>query len=190
MSILLSGFEPFGGVAVNPSWEAVKLVPGTICGREVHRLQLPVVYGRAAEMLLAEVHRLQPEIVLCCGVAAGREGVTPELVAINYRQARIPDNAGQHFTGEPIRPGGETAWMTRLPVNAMVEAIRALGIPASLSLSAGAYVCNDLYYHLLEAESAAGCRGLFVHVPDAEKVSPEQAARALTACLTTALNHP
>jgi len=187
MSILLSGFEPFDGAVVNPSWEAVQRVPEEICGHRVHRLQLPVVYGGAAERLLTEVRRLQPEIVLCCGVAAGREGVTPELVAINYRQARIPDNAGQHYTGEPIRPGGETAFMTRLPVNAMVEALRAMGIPASLSLSAGAYVCNDLYYHLLEAEAETGCRGLFVHVPGMDRVGPEDAARALTACVETAI---
>ena len=187
MSILITGFEPFDGASVNPSWEAVKLVPNAICGHEVHRLQLPVVYGGAAELLLEEVRRLRPEIVLCCGVAGGREGVTPELVAINYRQARIADNAGQLYSGAPIDPEGETAHMTRLPVNDMVEAIRAREIPAYLSLSAGAYVCNDLYYHLLAAEKALGCRGLFVHVPTFDHVNAARAAAALTACLETAL---
>lgn len=187
MSILLTGFEPFGGAAVNPSWEAVQLVPDEICGRAVHRLRLPVVYGGAADMLLREARQLRPEIILCCGVAGGREGVTPELVAINYRQARIADNAGQLFTGTPIVPIGETAYMTRLPVNDMVEAIRAQEIPAWLSLSAGAYVCNDLYYHLLAAEEELDCRGLFVHVPALEHVSAERSAAALLACLETAL---
>lgn len=187
MFILVTGFEPFDGASVNPSWEAVKLVPDVIEGHAVHRLRLPVEYGVAAEALLAEVRRLRPEIVLCCGVAGGRGGVTPELVALNYRSARIPDNAGRQFSGEPILPGGETAYMTCLPVNGMVEAIRALEIPAWVSLSAGAYVCNDLYYHLLAAEKELGCRGLFVHVPEEQDVNAPRAARALTACIETAL---
>lgn len=187
MAILLTGFEPFDGAAVNPSWEAVQRLPDEICGRAVKRMRLPVVYGQAAEMLLAEIGRLRPEVVICCGVAGGRESVTPELVAINYRQARIADNAGQRYDGVPIRADGETAYMTRLDVNRMVEAIRAKEIPAALSLSAGAYVCNDLYYHLLEAEKSLGHRGLFVHVPPSEKVDADRAALALTACIETAL---
>lgn len=187
MSILLTGFEPFDGASVNPSWEAVKLVPDTVLGHEVHRLQLPVVYGGAAEMLLRQARQLRPQIILCCGVAGGRAAVTPELVAINYRQARIADNAGQLYAGTPIDPDGETAHMTRLPVNDMVDAIRKRDIPAYLSLSAGAYVCNDLYYHLLAAEKPLGCRGLFVHVPPTEQVDAPRAAQALVTCLETAL---
>ena len=85
MSILLTGFEPFDGASVNPSWEAVQRVPDVICGQDVHRLRLPVVYSQAAEAMLAEIRRLRPEIVICCGVAGGRKAVTPELVALNYR---------------------------------------------------------------------------------------------------------
>ncbi|MBQ2953524.1 MAG: pyroglutamyl-peptidase I [Clostridia bacterium] len=187
MSILLTGFEPFGGAAANPSWEAVQRVPEAVCGREVHRMRLPVVYQQAADLLLAEIRRLQPELVICTGVASGRSGVTPELVALNYRWGAIPDNAGQRFSGEPICPGGETALMTRLPVHAMVEALRAKEIPAGLSLSAGAYVCNDVYYHLLLHEAELGYRGLFVHVPDEAVLCAERAALALTACIETAL---
>ena len=187
MSILLTGFEPFGGAERNPSWEAVQLVPDQIVGRAVHRLCLPVEYGRAAELLLAEIRRLRPALVICCGVAAGREGVTPELVAINYRQAAISDNAGLLCRGEPICPSGETAHMTRLPVNDIVDAIRALDIPARLSLSAGAYVCNDLYYHALAAERELACRCLFVHVPGEETVDAARAAQAIAACIETAL---
>ena len=188
MAILLTGFEPFDGAQINPSWEAVRLTPDHICGHEVHRLQLPVVFGQAADMLQSEIRRICPDVVISCGVASGRNGVTPELVAINYRKARIPDNAGQSYAGEPILPGGDTAYMTRLPVNEMVAAIQAEQIPASLSLSAGAYVCNDVYYALLRSETALGHRGLFVHVPDMEVVSAQQAARALTICLETALS--
>lgn len=187
MSILITGFEPFGGAAVNPSWEAVLRVPTSICGREVHRMRLPVVYQQAAAEMLVEISRIRPEIVICCGVASGRTGVTPELVALNYRWASIPDNAGRLCSGEPVLPHGENALMTSLPVHEMVEAIRAREIPAWVSLSAGAYVCNDLYYHLLAQQEALGYRGLFLHVPDAEEVNAERAALALTACIETAL---
>lgn len=187
MSILLTGFEPFDGAAVNPSWEAVLRVPTPICGHEVHRMRLPVVYQQAAAEMLVEISRLRPELVICCGVASGRHGVTPELVALNYRWASIADNAGQLYSGTPILPHGETALMTRLPVHAMVDAIRAQEVPAWVSLSAGAYVCNDLYYHLLSQQEALGYRGLFIHVPDTADVSAERAALALTACIRTAL---
>ena len=186
MSILLTGFEPFDGASVNPSWEAVQRLPETVCGRPVRRLQLPTVFGKAAR-LKAEIARVRPEIVICCGVAGGRTGVTPELVAINYRQARIPDNEGQQFMGVPIDPAGDTAYMTSLPVNAMVDAMKAAGIPAYLSLSAGAYVCNDVYYALLQCQTEYGHRGLFVHVPNADVADADTAARAITLCLETAL---
>lgn len=187
MSILLTGFDPFDGANVNPSWEAVRRAPETVCGHEVHRLQLPTVFGRAAALLKAEIARVQPEVVICCGVAGGRAGITPELVAINYRQARIPDNEGQQFMGTPIDPAGDTAYMTALPVNAMVDAMKAAGIPSYLSLSAGAYVCNDVYYALLQSQSELGHRGLFVHVPNADVVGADAAAQAIVLCLETAL---
>ena len=186
--LLITGFEPFGGEKINPSWEAVCRLPEEIGGYALTRLRIPVVFGQAAEMLQSEIRRICPDVVISCGVASGRNGVTPELVAINYRKARIPDNAGQSYAGEPILPGGDTAYMTRLPVNEMVAAIQAEQIHASLSLSAGAYVCNDVYYALLRSETALRHRGLFVHVPDAEVVSAQQAARALTICLETALS--
>lgn len=187
MSILLTGFEPFDGATTNPSWEAVSLTPDEIAGHQVHRLQLPVVFGQAADLLRAAIARLRPEVVICCGVANGRTGVTPELVAINYRHARIPDNAGQQYSGAPIAPDGPAAYMTRLPVHAMVDALKAADIPAYLSLSAGAYVCNDVYYALLQCESAYGHQGLFLHVPGTEAVAPEKAAQAILLCAQTAL---
>ena len=187
MSILLTGFEPFGGAAVNPSWEAVQHVPETVAGRKVHRMRLPVVYQQAAETMLDAIRRLRPELVICCGVAVGRRGVTPELVALNYRWASIADNAGQLYSGTPILPGGETALMTELPVHDMVCAMREKDLPASVSLSAGAYVCNDLYYHLLAQQKVLGYHGLFIHVPDTPDLDAERAALALTACIETAL---
>ncbi len=190
MSILLTGFDPFDGASANPSWEAVSLAPPTIAGRPVHRLQLPTVFGQAAELLRREIARIRPSVVICCGVANGRAAVTPELVAINYRFARIPDNVGQQYPGVPIDPKGPAAYMTSLPVHGMIEAIRAEDIPAHLSLSAGAYVCNDVYYALLSGEAEGGYRGLFVHVPGTEAVPTEKAARAIAMCAETALNAP
>ncbi len=183
MSILLTGFDPFGGADVNPSWEAVCRVPNEIAGQPVFKRQLPTVFGEAAALLEQEIARLHPDFVLCCGVASGRKAVTPELVAINYRMGRIADNAGQVYAGEPIVPQGDAAYMTGAPIHQTVEALREAGIPAAISLSAGAYVCNDVYYALLRYQAQSGYRGLFVHVPDADVVSFEEAARALTICL-------
>lgn len=182
MAILLTGFEPFNGAEINPSWEAVQLVPEEIDGHRVHRMQLPVVYGEAAEMLLAEIWRLKPVAVLSCGVAGGRKGVTPELVALNYRMAKIADNKGKKYEGERIEMVGETALMTDLPLQQMANDIREADIPAEVSLSAGAYVCNDVYYALLRHQAEEGYKGLFVHVPEESVVSFEDAARALTLC--------
>jgi len=187
MSILITGFAPFDGAELNPSWEAVRLVPDVLCGQEVHRLLLPVVYGEAARLVLDEIRRLRPTLVICCGLAGGRTALTPELVAINYRHARIADNAGQLFTGEKIAPDGPDAYMTRLPVHAMVANLQQAGLPAHLSLSAGAYVCNDVYYAVLSAEEELGHRGLFLHVPGDEVVANADAARGIALCVEAAL---
>ena len=186
--ILLTGFEPFDGASVNPSWEAVCRVPDQIAGREVRRLRLPVVFGEAADLLREAIAQLRPELVISCGVAGGRQAVTPELVALNYRHARIPDNAGNSYFGVPIDPDGPAALMTRLPIHALIDAVKAAGIPCALSLSAGAYVCNDVYWGLLSSEADFGHRGLFIHVPGEDVVSVEDMARAITLCAEHSLN--
>ncbi len=186
--ILLTGFDPFGGDSINPSWEAVSRVPEKVEGREVRRMLLPTVFGRAAEMLKSAIREIRPELVICCGAAKGRTGVTPEMVAVNYRLARIPDNDGQSFDGVPIDPDGPAAYMTRLPVKEMAAAMKDAGIPACLSLSAGAYVCNDVYYALLSWEEEFGHRGMFLHVPGEEVADADTAARAIALCIRSALN--
>lgn len=180
--ILFSGFEPFDGMAVNPSWEAVRLLPERIGPAQVHRVRLPVVFGQAAEILLAEAARLRPEVVILVGVAQGRRGVTPEKIAINYQNARIADNAGHAPQAQPIAADGPDGIITHLPAEAMVSAMQDAGLPAQLSLSAGAYVCNDLYYRTALQEAALGYRCIFVHVPGTEVLAPEQAAEALRLC--------
>ena len=187
MSVLITGFEPFDGASINPSWEAVQRVPSTVAGHDVRRLQLPVEYARAAALLRQEIAQLRPAVVICCGLAGGRKAITPELVAINYRFARIADNAGSMCQGEPIIPDGPAAYMSMLPVHAMIARMAEAGLPASLSLSAGAYVCNDVYYALLDCEAEFGHKGLFLHVPGEDIADFDACAQAITLCLETAL---
>ncbi len=184
MSILVTGFDPFGGAQVNPSWEAVSLLPSIIAGHEVHRVQLPTVFGRCGEMLMQAAQELQPALVILCGVAQGREAITPELVAVNYRMARIPDNAGQSYVGVKIDESCPAAFMTETPVQEIIAAIQAAGIPARLSLSAGAYVCNDLYFAALKN----GLPALFIHVPGIETVDTAHVAQAIQIAIETALH--
>lgn len=188
-NILVTAFEPFGGDAVNPSWEAVRKLPDRIEGAAIHTLRLPVVFGKAGDMLIEAVGQLRPDLVFCCGVAQGRRALTPELVAVNWRMATLKDNGGAAFHGEKIDSGAPAAYMTRLPVMDMTAALAEAGIPASLSLSAGAYVCNDLYFRLLAEESKHGYRGVFIHVPGQEVLSADEAARGLLVCLQTAIKH-
>lgn len=188
-TMLVTGFEPFGGAERNASWEAVKRLPDTVAGCQTERLCLPVVYGGSGAMLLDAVRRLHPALVLCVGVAGGRKQITPEKLAVNYRRAGIADNAGRLYTGEPIVPNGPDGIMTRLPVEDMVERLRQAGLPAEVSLTAGGYVCNDLYYHALLHQAEGNYQGLFVHVPPEEMLSAEESARGLRLCLETALAH-
>ena len=175
MKILLTAFEPFGGETVNAAQEAVRLVRAP-AGVELVKLTVPTVFSLAGERADEAARREKPDAVLCVGQAAGRGAVTPERVAVNLRDASIPDNAGNCPRDEAIEPEGPAAYFSTLPVRAMAEAIRAKGIPAEISNTAGTFVCNDLMYSLLHAlarEENAGRRGGFIHVP----CLPEQAAR-------------
>ena len=147
-------------------------------------MQLPTVFGRCGEMLLQAAEELHPALVILCGVSQGREAVTPELVAVNYRMARIPDNAGQAFEGVKIDESCPAAFMTVAPVQEIIAAIQAAGIPARLSLSAGAYVCNDLYFAALKNRLPA----LFIHVPGMETVDTAHASQAIQIAIETALH--
>ena len=174
MKILLTGFEPFGGEDVNPSWEAVQRLQAPE-GTELIRLRLPVVFREAGEQLAAALRREQPDLVLCIGQAAGRDAITPERLGVNLMDASIPDNAGFQPREEPVLPGAPAAYFVRLPVAALAQAIRAAGVPARVSNSAGLFVCNALLCRLLhEIETHyPQMRGGFLHVP----CLPEQAER-------------
>lgn len=163
--LLITGFEPFGGESINPSWEAVKRLPEEINGYRLTKLCLPVVFGRAAELALCCARELCPDAIICVGQAGGRDAITPELVGINLRYAKIPDNGGFSPKDEPVAQGGENAYFSTLPVRRMVDAIEGQGIRSALSYSAGAYVCNDLLYSLLKEFHSTDTGVCFIHIP-------------------------
>lgn len=163
--LLITGFEPFGGEKINPSWEAVKLLPDKIGNFELIKAEVPVVFGKAAEKVIAFSEEKKADAVICVGQAGGRASVTPEMVAINLRFASIPDNEGNQPKDEPCVPGGENAFFSTLPVRKMAEAMNKADIPSAVSYSAGTYVCNDLIYHVLNHFSESGTEACFIHVP-------------------------
>ncbi|MFD1149539.1 pyroglutamyl-peptidase I [Saccharothrix hoggarensis] len=196
MDVLLTGFEPFAGERTNPSWDAVDAVRPD--GYRLTKLRLPCVFGESIAAVREALAVRRYDVVVCVGQAGGRVGVTPERVAVNLDDARIPDNAGAQPVDEPVAPDGPAAYFTGLPVKACVAALEAEGIPASVSHTAGTFVCNHVFYGLMHlvATEHPGVRGGFVHVP----FSPEQAegrdlpslpvattARALELIVRTAL---
>ena len=167
MKILITAFEPFGGESVNPAQEAVALVKDEIAGARIVKCTVPVVFGKAIETVCSAIDRELPDAVLCIGQAGGRFHLTPERVAINVDDACIPDNEGNRPVDRPIAADGAPAYFATLPVKAMVEAIRKAGVPASLSNTAGTYVCNHLMYGVLHHLACfhPEIRGGFMHVP-------------------------
>ena len=163
--LLITGFDPFGGETVNPSWEAVKQLDNTIGSYQLTKLQLPTVFGKAADALLSAAKELQPDAILSIGQAGGRSGITPEVIGINLREARIPDNAGNQPVNQPIVPDGPAAYFATVPVREMAAAMQTGGIPCTLSYSAGAFVCNDVLYSVLHHYHGTDTRVGFIHVP-------------------------
>ena len=163
--LLITGFDPFGGEAINPAWEAVKALPDQIGEYMLCKLEIPTVFGLAAEKALGLAKEICPDVILCIGQAGGRSAVTPERIAVNIRDGKIPDNAGHQPGGEPVDHNGPAAYFTTVPVNAMVAAIQAAGVPAMASNSAGAFVCNDTLYALLHHYAGTETKVGFIHVP-------------------------
>ena len=172
--ILLTGFAPFGGEDVNPSWNAVARLDGEqLDGHRIVARRLPVEFGASLETLQAALRETSPALVLCVGQAGGRAQLSLERVAINVDDARIPDNAGAAPVDAPIVEEGPAAYFATLPIKAMLVALREAGIPAEVSQTAGTYVCNHVFYGLMHALRTTQIRGGFLHIPYA----PEQAAR-------------
>ncbi|MEY2620841.1 MAG: hypothetical protein RIT26_661 [Pseudomonadota bacterium] len=173
-TLLLSGFEPFGGEPINPSWEVARALAGQVVGAyRIESVCLPCVFAQAPQALEAAWQRCQPDAVLCLGQAEGRSEVTPERVAINCIEARIPDNANAQPRECPVVPDGPTAYFSGLPLQRIVNRLQALDIPASISNTAGTFVCNQVFYQLQHRWGIEGRPSGFVHLP----CLPEQATR-------------
>jgi pyroglutamyl-peptidase len=174
-TVLLTGFDAFGGDAMNPSWLAVERLHGDIIdSHRIQSLQLPTAFARAPRLLRAAIREHRPVLVVCVGQAGGRSAISLERVAINLVDARIADNDGAQPIDMPIVPGGPAAYFSTLPIKAMRAELEAAGIPAEISQTAGTFVCNQVFYALMRALArtpAPRPRGGFVHIP----FLPEQA---------------
>ena len=175
MKLLLTAFDPFGGDAINPALEAVKLVADKIGRFDIVKLEVPTVFRKSIDTVAKAIEEEKPDVVLCIGQAGGRFEITPERVAINVDDARIKDNEGNQPIDIKIFEDGENAYFTTLPIKAMVEAIREANLPAAVSNTSGTFVCNHLMYGVLYtlAKKYPHIKGGFTHVP----FIPAQVAR-------------
>ena len=167
MKVLITGFQPFGGESINPSYEAVKLLPDTIAGAQVIKADLSVVFGVAIDELDGLIQKHDPDVVICTGQAGGRTHMSVERIGINCDDGRIPDNAGYQPKGAPTKADGPAAYFATIPIKAMVTHMKKAGVPAEVSNTAGTYVCNHILYgclYLLD-KKYPGKRGGFIHVP-------------------------
>ena len=186
--MLITGFDPFGGQTVNPSWLAVSQLPDQVGDFAISKMMIPTVFGVAADAVLAEAEELRPNVILCVGQAGGREAVTPERIGVNIRDARIADNAGNQPKGEFVASDGPAAYFATVPVEKMAQAIRDAGIPATVSNSAGAFVCNDVLYSLLHHYAGTEIRVGFIHVPYVpEQGSPNLPLKTIIEALGAAI---
>ena len=190
--LLITGFDPFDGATINPSWEAIKRLPDQIEDWQLTKIQIPTVFGLAAKAVLDAAKELQPNAIVCIGQAGGRDGVTPEMYGVNLCHARIADNAGNQPHACPIMPGAPAMYPATLPVYDMVRAVRVAGLPCKLSYSAGRFVCNDVLYTLLHYYRGTPTMVGFIHVPylpeQAKEGQPSMTLADITAALTQAIN--
>ena len=172
--VLISGFKPFGGATLNPSELLVNVLErDQIPGVELFTVILPVEFDRSAEILLEKVKQIQPDLVIAFGQAEGRTAINPEKFAINLDDARIPDNSGDERKDVVIDKNGSDSYVTTLPIEMMVDAMKRAGYPADISLSAGAFVCNHIFYKLQKTLSGSNIRSGFVHLPLVTEQSSE-----------------
>jgi len=174
MRVLVTGFDPFGGERVNASLEAVRRLPARIGALEIATATLPTSYSRSLPALEAAIARARPELVLCVGQAGERAALCVERVAVNVQDARIPDNDGAQPADTPVVAGGPAAYLATLPVRAAIAALHAEALPAELSMSAGTFVCNHVFYGLMHLAATRGhaFRGGFLHVPCLPQQAP------------------
>lgn len=163
--LLITGFDPFDGAQINPAWAAVEKLPNTVGDYVLCKLQISTIFGQAAQAVIAAAEKIGAEVILCVGLAGGRDAVTPERIAVNVRDARIADNAGYRPRGERIVADGPAAYFSTVAVEEMARAARDAFCPAAVSNSAGTFVCNDTLYSLLHHFSRTNVKVGFIHVP-------------------------
>ena len=189
--LLITGFDPFGGETVNPSWEAVRRLPDAVGDYRLTKLQIPTIFSTAAQTVLAAAAQDAPDVILCVGQAGGRDAVTPERIAINMASAKISDNAGHIPVETPVIPGAPDGMFSTVPVAAMADAITAAGLPGKISNTAGTFVCNDTLYRLLHRYAGTPVRAGFIHVPwlpeQAKEGAPSMVLEEIIAALTAAI---
>lgn len=200
MKVLVTGFDPFGGESVNPAYEAVKLLPDTIAGAEIIKVEIPTVFSKSAVAVEKAIVENNPDIVINVGQAGGRSCVTPEFVGINCADARIPDNDGEQPCDQKLQEDGAPAYYATIPVKAMVQKVRENGIPCHISYTAGTYVCNAVMYNVLHmaATKYTNIKAGFIHVPFAAQqvvnkpngtafMSLDMIAKSLELCIEAAV---
>ena len=167
MKILVTGFDPFGGEPINPAIESVKKLPDNIAGAEIIKLEIPTVRGKSLEKIEKAIQEHNPDIILSVGQAGGRFDITVERVGINMDDFRIPDNEGNQVIDDPVFSDGDNAYFVKLPVKAMVQNIQKNKIPASVSYTAGTFVCNHVLYGVLYLveKKYKGKKSGFIHIP-------------------------
>lgn len=166
--VLVTAFDAFGDAATNPSELVVGQLATTIAGAHVHTAVIPTVFNSSATSVFELVDSIAPDVIIMLGQAAGRSAITPERVAINVDDARIPDNASALPIDKPIVAGGPSAYFSTLPIKAITKAISDAGIPASVSNTAGTFVCNHVFYsvmHHLTQSDYRHTRAGFIHIP-------------------------
>ncbi len=167
MKILVTGFDPFGGEPINPAIESVKKLPDNIAGAKIIKLEIPTVRKKSLEKIEKAINEHNPDVILSIGQAGGRFDISIERVGINLDDFRIPDNEGNQIIDEPIFPDGENSYFVKLPVKAMVQNVQKNNIPASVSYTAGTFVCNHVLYgvlYLIE-KKYEGKKSGFIHIP-------------------------
>ena len=173
--ILVTAFEPFGGSRRNSSLDTLRSLPERIGNCALIRAELPVEYDGAGAALAEVLHKTEGlSAVVCLGQAEGRGTVTPEFIAVNVRNGSIPDNAGRLCRFEPCEEGGPDGILSTLPVPAIADRLNEKKLPASVSFSAGSYVCNSTMYAALRLTDGTGIRAGFIHLPLSSEIALEE----------------
>lgn len=195
MKILVTGFDPFGGATINPAIETVKRLPDIVAGAEIIKLEIPTVCHKSLRVIDEAIAKYDPDVILSIGQAGGRSDITVERIGINVDDCRIPDNEGNQIIDEPVYADGPAAYFVTVPIKAMVKRIQERGIPASVSNTAGTFVCNHVTYGVchLTAVKYPGKRSGFIHIPylpqqvidlkDMPSMAQELMVEAITAAL-------